>query len=559
MNQCSSNNTAHGSASDYSRENRHDTIEVDGSLHAAENFAPLQSPSRYLAMSSLLDSPRTLEAPLFYGGQWARSPSSRGGEVHNPSTGEVIARVPFCGPEEVDQVVSAAAAAFASWHETPVIERARVMFRFHALMDRQLDDLARLITREHGKTFAEAQAEMKRGLEMVEFCCGIPSLLAGELFPNIAADVDGETARHAVGVCVGITPYNFPSMVPLWMFPVAITCGNTFVLKPSEKVPLSSLRLGELLVDAGLPPGVFNIVHGDQECVRALLEHPQVAAISFVGSTRVAEAIYTTGTRNGKRVQAAGGAKNHLIIMPDADVELAAKALSASAFGCAGQRCMAGSVAVPVGQIADPVVETLARYADSLSVGPSDGEAQYDMGPLINLDAVRRVEGYLESAASEGGRVVLDGRTKRSDTGFLIGPSVVDHVQPGARLAREEVFGPLLSVMRANDLDEAIALGASCPFGNGASIFTQDGRAAREFKRRFNAGMIGINVGVPAPMAWLPFTGWNQSFFGDLHMQGQEGIHFYTRQKMTLTRWFDSPKDSHHDPVWATRKTPPRP
>jgi malonate-semialdehyde dehydrogenase (acetylating)/methylmalonate-semialdehyde dehydrogenase len=428
------------------------------------------------------------------------------------------------------------------------------MFAFHALIDKHFDQLAALVTREHGKTIGEAKAEMKRGLEIVEFCCGIPSLIMGQTLPNIAADVDGETNRHPVGVCVGITPFNFPSMVPMWMFPVAIVCGNTFVLKPSEKVPLSAIRLGELLAEAGLPDGVFNIVHGDAECVDALITHPDVAAISFVGSTRIARAIYEAGTQHGKRVQAAGGAKNHLIIMPDADVDLAVKALAASAYGCTGQRCMAGSVALAVGAVADRLVDELCAYSSAMTVGPTDGGTDVNMGPVINQDAVNRISGYLDIAAGEGAKVALDGRREFDSSGFFIGPSVVDQVRPEMRLAQEEVFGPLLSVIRADDLEQAIAVGQQCPFGNGASIFTNSGHAAREFKRRFNAGMIGINVGVPAPMAWLPFTGWNDSFFGDLHIQGTEGIHFYTRQKMTLTRWFASAGESHEDPVWAGKK-----
>lgn len=493
---------------------------------------------------------------LFMAGKWIDANTDRYGDVFNPSTGLPLARVPLCSKEQTDAVVEAAADALPSWAETPVVDRARIMFRFHALLDQHFDELAALVTREHGKTFAEAQAEMKRGLEMVEFSCGIPSLIMGETIPNIAAEVDGETNRHPVGVCVGITPYNFPSMVPMWMFPVAITCGNTFVLKPSEKVPLSAMRLAELLQQAGLPAGVLNIVHGAKDCVDALLTHPQVAAVSFVGSTKIAHYVYEVGCRHGKRVQAAGGAKNHLIIMPDADLEQATKALAASAYGCAGQRCMAGSVALTVGQAGDPLVETLCHYADGLHVGPTDGGAEVDMGPLINLDAVHRVSSYLEVAQQEGAHVALDGRKKATGEGFVIGPSVVDHVTPNMRLAREEVFGPLLSVIRTDNLEEAMAIGAGCQYGNGASIFTKNGHAAREFKRRFNAGMIGVNVGVPAPMPWLPFTGWNHSFFGDLHIQGKEGVHFYTRQKMTLTRWFQSADDSHHDPVWASQHKP---
>ena len=491
--------------------------------------------------------------PTFAGGQWRRGGSERRGDVYNPSTGQVIASVPFCDAEETASVVQAATAALPAWSETPAVERARVMFQFRHLMAEHFEELASLVTREHGKTLAEARAEVQRGLEMVEFACGAPSLLMGDTLPNIAAGVDAETVRHPVGVCVGVTPYNFPCMVPLWMFPVAIACGNTFVLKPSEKVPLSAVRLGELLEQAGLPPGVFNIVHGDRECVDALLTHPDVAAISFVGSTAIARYIYETGTKNGKRVQAAGGAKNHLIIMPDADLDQSVKALAASAYGCAGQRCMAGSVAVAVGGVADPLVEALRDHAGSLRVGPTDGNENVDMGPVIRREHLQRVAKYLDVAIDEGAAVALDGRRDFEADGFLLGPSIVDRVHPQMRVAQEEIFGPVLSVVRADSLEAALEVGRKSPYGNGASIFTRDGYAAREFKHRFNAGMIGVNVGVPAPMAWFPFTGWNQSFFGDLHIQGTESVHFYTRQKMTLTRWFQSAADSHHDPVWKTR------
>jgi malonate-semialdehyde dehydrogenase (acetylating) / methylmalonate-semialdehyde dehydrogenase len=490
----------------------------------------------------------------FVGGRWQKSASRRSGEVYNPSTGRVIARVPLATAEETAAVVDAAKAASAAWAETPAVERARVLFKFRELLAEHFEELAALVTREHGKTLPEARAEVQRGVEMVEFACGAPSLLMGDTLPNIAAGVDAETNRHPAGVCVGITPYNFPCMVPLWMFPVALACGNAFILKPSEKVPLSSVRLGELLEEAGLPDGVFNIVHGDRECVDALLTHPDVAAISFVGSTAIARYIYETGTKNGKRVQSAGGAKNHLIIMPDADLDQSVKALAASAFGCAGQRCMAGSVAVAVGKVGDPLVEALVDHAGAFRVGPTDGNENVDMGPVIRREHLERVAGYLDIAQREGAAVALDGRRDFAGDGFLLGPSVVDQAEPEMQVVRDEIFGPVLSVVRAADLDAALEVGRHCPYGNGASIFTRDGYAAREFKHRFNAGMIGVNVGVPAPMAWFPFTGWNQSFFGDLHIQGTESIHFYTRQKMTLTRWFKSAAESHHDPVWKTAK-----
>ena len=494
--------------------------------------------------SSAVDS-----VPILSGGKWTEFKTNRAGDVFNPSTGQCIARVPFCSAEQTSQVVEAAAAALPAWAETPVVERTRLMFRFRALLEQHFEELSALVTREHGKTLAEARAEVNRGIEVVEFACGIPSLIMGEVLPNIATDVDAEAVRHPVGVCVGITPYNFPFMVPLWMFPIALTCGNTFVLKPSEKVPLSSVRLGELLADSGLPDGVFNIVHGDRECVDALLDHPKVAAVSFVGSTTIAKYIYERGTAAGKRVQSAGGAKNHLIIMPDADMDQTVKALAASAYGCAGQRCMAGSVAVTVGKAGDPIVEGLVEYASKFRVGPTDGIENVDMGPVIRAEHRDKVANYLDIAKSDGASVALDGRREFKSEGFLLGPSVVDRVKPSMRVWKEEIFGPVLSVVRAADLGEALAVGDQCEYGNGAAIFTRSGYAARQFKQHFNAGMIGINVGVPAPMAWFPFTGWNRSFFGDLHIQGNESIQFYTRQKVTLTRW---PKadDSHLDPVW---------
>src|SRR5215475_9312936 len=505
-------------------------------------------------MSATVTKPSAVETlPIFRSGKWVAAKAKRTSEVFNPSTGKVIGKVPLCDAKETSEVVEAAAAALPSWSETPVVERARLMFRFRALLEHHFEELAALVTHEHGKTLAEARAEVNRGIEVVEFACGIPSLITGEVLPNIAGDVDAEAVRHPVGVCVGITPYNFPFMVPLWMFPIALTCGNTFVLKPSEKVPLSSVRLGELLTEAGVPDGVFNIVHGDRECVDALLDHPQVAAISFVGSTPIAKYIYERGTAAGKRVQSAGGAKNHLIIMPDADLDQTVKALAASAYGCAGQRCMAGSVAVAVGKAADPIVGGLVDYVGKFRVGPTDGNEGVDMGPVIRAEHRDKVASYLDIAKQDGATVALDGRRKFDSDGFLIGPSVVDRVKPTMRVWKEEIFGPVLSVVRAADLDEALAVGDECEFGNGAVIFTRSGYAARQFKQHFNAGMIGINVGVPAPMAWFPFTGWNRSFFGDLHVQGSESIMFYTRQKVTLTRWPKS-DDSHLDPVWRQER-----
>ena len=505
-------------------------------------------------MSDRTNEGSTTDVRILSGDQWVSSRSERTADVYNPSTGHVIARVPLCGPEETVEVLQSAADALLPWSQTPVVDRGRCMFRYRDLLEQKFEELSALVTREHGKTLSEARAEIRRGIEVVEFACGISSLIMGQSLSNVAPNVDAETVRHPVGVCVGITPYNFPAMVPMWMFPIALMCGNTFVLKPSEKVPLTAVRLGELILEAGFPPGVFNIVHGDRECVETLLTHPLTGAISFVGSTAVARAIYETGTRAGKRVQSAGGAKNHMIVMPDADLDLSVKAVAAAAYGCAGQRCMAGSVAVAVGGVGDDFVGGLCDHAGELRVGPTDCVEDVDMGPLIRKSHLERVAGYLDVAHSEGAAVALDGRRSFDSNGFLLGPSVVDSVDPVMRVAKEEIFGPLLCVVRVPDLDAALKLGRECPYGNGASIFTRDGYAAREFKAHFNAGMIGINVGVPAPMAWFPFTGWNESFFGDLHIQGTEAIQFYTRQKVSLTRWFASPEESHHDPVWKTER-----
>ena len=494
--------------------------------------------------------------PMLSGGKWSNSPSKRGSDVYNPSTGKIIARVPFCSADEVNKVVEIAHEALPAWANKPVVQRCHFLFKFRELLTQHAEEIARCVTREHGKTMVESRASVARGIEVVEFACGVPSLIMGQSIQNIAREVDCETIRHPVGVCAGITPFNFPAMVPLWMYPIAIACGNTFVLKPSEKVPLSSVMIGKLLQETGLPEGVFNVVHGDKEAVDALLHHPLVKAISFVGSTPVAKYIYEEGTRNGKRVQSAGGAKNHLIIMPDADLDQAVAALQSSAFGCAGERCMAGSIAVGVGDVASRLVDNLVAKASRMKVGRTDEGADVDMGPVISKEHMHKIEGYLDIAPKEGATVALDGRKARGSAageGFILGPSVIDKVEPGMRVAREEIFGPVLSVIRAKTLDEALAIGKKSEYGNGASIFTRDGYAARQFKHHFNAGMIGINIGVPAPMAWFPFTGWNKSFFGDLHIQGTESIAFYTQQKMTMTRWFESANESHHDPVWKQK------
>ncbi|REJ94249.1 MAG: methylmalonate-semialdehyde dehydrogenase (CoA acylating) [Planctomycetota bacterium] len=484
------------------------------------------------------------------GGTFQAASTDRFEDVFNPSTGEIIAQVPLSGREDAQAAVIAAGRALSSWSQTPVIDRARVMFRYRDLLEQHFDDVARLITRENGKTLAESRAELRRGIEVVEFACGIPSLFMGRSLADVARDVDADVMRHPVGVCAGITPYNFPAMVPMWMFPIALVCGNSFILKPSEKVPLTANRIGELLLQAGCPEGVFNVLHGGRECVDALLESPGVAAISFVGSTPVAREIYRRGAEYGKRVQAAGGAKNFCLVMPDADPVLAVQALAAASFGCGGQRCMATSIAVPVGDAADSLIDRLAQHAGSLRVGPTHEGDDVDLGPLIRAQHVERVCSHIESAAEGGATVVLDGRRSEPGGGFFLDPSIVDHVAPEMDVARTEIFGPLLSVIRAATLNEALRMGRDCEFGNGASIFTRDGYAARRFRDDFPAGMIGINVGVPAPMAWFPFTGWNNSFFGDLHVQGTEGIQFYTRQKVTLTRWLKPTGDDPRDPVW---------
>ena len=511
-------------------------------------------PSELPSMPATAAAPSSVQSiPMLVNGQWITSASTRTSDVFNPSTGQTIARVPLASAAETHAAVEAAHAAFAGWSETPVVERARLLFRYREALMKRFDELANLVTREHGKTLVEARASVQRGIEVVEFACGAPTLLMGQTLPQLARSVDGETVRHPLGVCVGITPFNFPAMVPMWMFPVALACGNTFILKPSEKVPLTSNVLAECLVEAGCPAGVFNVVHGDKESVDALLTHPLVRAISFVGSTTIAKYVYETAHRHHKRVQAAGGAKNHLIIMPDADLDQAVSALQASAFGCAGERCMAGSIALPVGNVADRFVDRLVEKSGQMSVGRTDNGERVDMGPLISAPHRDRVASYLDIGKSEGATVALDGRADVPADGFFLKPSVIDHVRPEMRVATDEIFGPVLSVIRSNTLDEALEVGRKSPFGNGASIFTQSGWAAREFKHRFNAGMIGINIGVPAPMAWFSFTGWNASFFGDLHIQGPESILFYTQGKTTMTRWFETASDAAHDPVWRQR------
>jgi malonate-semialdehyde dehydrogenase (acetylating)/methylmalonate-semialdehyde dehydrogenase len=465
--------------------------------------------------------------------------------VFNPSQGEVIAEVPDCTKEDVARAVESARKALSGWAETPPNDRARFLFRYKQLLEENFEALARLVTREHGKTIEESRGDVRRGIDVVEMACGIPTLLMGQFLDNVAKGIDGHVLRQPVGVCAGITPFNFPAMVPMWMYPVAIACGNTFILKPSPKVPLTAMRLAELTADAGLPPGVLNVVHGGKGVVDALLRHPDVAAISFVGSTQVARYIYETGTANGKRVQAAGGAKNYMVVLPDAELDFTTGAMMGAAFGCSGQRCMAGSVAVAVEGAGEPLLKRLREATAVLKVGPTDQDDSVAMGPLVDAAARDRVLHYLELGVKEGASLVADGRksaARASSRGFFVGPSVFDRAQPDMQIVRDEIFGPVLSVMRAASLDEAIAQANRSPYGNGAVIFTSDGAAARKFTREIQCGMVGVNVGVPAPMAAFPFSGWNQSFFGDLHMQGLEGIQFYTRSKVVLSRWNPSGK-----------------
>lgn len=478
--------------------------------------------------------------PNFIGGEWIESKTART-PVFNPSIGEVIAECPAGSAADASAAVEAAQAAFPAWMETPPVERARVFFKFKTLLEENFEELIRLNSREHGKTLTESRGDVKRGIENVEFACGVPSLLMGEVLENIARGIDCEAIRQPLGVCAGITPFNFPAMVPLWMYPIAIVCGNAFVLKPSEKVPLTAIKIAKLLAQAGLPKGVLNVVHGGREVVDALLTHPKVKAVSFVGSTPIAKYIYETGTKHGKRVQSNGGAKNYVILMPDADVENSTRGVIEAAFGCAGERCMAGSTAVVVGAAEKNVLPALVEATRKIKTGPTDREKQPEMGAVITKQHRDRVQELISIGEQQGAKVLADGRgvkVPEAPNGFFVGATILDQVQNGMTVAQEEIFGPVLNVMRMDDLDAAIELANKSFYGNGASIFTRSGKAAREFKHRVNCGMVGINIGVPASMAWFPFNGWNESFFGDLHMQGREGVQFFTQLKVTTSRWF---------------------
>lgn len=474
----------------------------------------------------------------FIGGQSVLARGTQTVPVHNPSTGEIIALTPLSIAADVDAAVAAAAQAFVHWSRVPAPKRASVLFRYRERLEQHADELARLVTRENGKTLEEARGDVRRGIEVVEFACGIAHLLKGESLPQVAEQIDAVTMREPLGVCAGITPYNFPAMVPMWMFPLAIACGNTFVLKPSEKVPLTAIRLAELFAEAGLPDGVFNLVHGGREVVDALCMHPGVAAVSFVGSSQVAEHVYALGSRSGKRVQAAGGAKNVLLVLPDAEPDPTLRAILGSSFGCAGQRCMAGSVLMGVGEkTADEWRDRVTAALADFKVADPGVHADASMGPVIDGTARARVASFLTGAAAEGATVAYDGAARVPGGGFFAGPALVDRVRPGMALFEQEIFGPVLSLVRPRTLDEAIATMGQLSFGNGASIFTSSGAAARQFVRDMPAGMLGVNIGVPAPMAQFSFSGWNRSFYGDLHVQGVEGVLFYTRQKCVLSRW----------------------
>ena len=493
--------------------------------------------------------------------------SGRTSDVFHPATGRIQARVPLARSSEVDSAVAAAAAAFPGWSAQPPLRRARVLFRFREIFDRRIDEIATIINREHGKVFSDAKGEATRGLEVVEFATGIPQLLKGEFTEQVGTGVDSYSMRQPLGVVAGITPFNFPAMVPMWMFPVAIACGNTFILKPSERDPSASLLIAEMLKEAGLPDGVFNVIHGDKTAVDAILHHPGIAAVSFVGSTPIAEYVYTTGTSTGKRIQALGGAKNHLIVMPDADLDQAADALTGAAFGSAGERCMAISIAVAVGKdTADNLIAKLQTRIAALTIGSGAPgiTPEADLGPLVTKTHLDKVTSYVELGLEEGATLVVDGRnplvardssvegdalqpvhhdpekngaSAPDGAGFFLGACLFDHVQPHMRIYKEEIFGPVLGVVRVNNFETALQLINDHEFGNGTSLFTRDGDTARDFTRRVQAGMIGINVPIPVPMAFHSFGGWKRSLFGDHAVHGPEGVRFYTRIKTVTTRW----------------------
>jgi malonate-semialdehyde dehydrogenase (acetylating)/methylmalonate-semialdehyde dehydrogenase len=477
----------------------------------------------------------------YVGGRKIAGASGRFGNVYDPTTGTVAARAPYASRADVESAIADALRAFPAWAATPALKRARVMFRFRELLAEHADELARVVASEHGKVLGDARGEVQRGLEVVEFVCGVPHLLKGEFSDSVGHGLDSYSMRQPLGVAAGVTPFNFPVMVPLWMLAPAIACGNTFVLKPSEKDPSATLRMAELLVEAGAPPGVLNVVIGDKEAVDTLLADPRVQAVSFVGSTPVARYVYATAAAHGKRVQSMGGAKNHLVVLPDADLQQTVDAIVGAAYGSAGERCMAVSVAVPVGKrTADALVERLAERVRALRIGPST-RTDVDMGPLVTGEHRDRVRGYVDHGVDEGAELVVDGRSyagpKGYESGFFLGGSLFDRVRPEMRVYREEIFGPVLSVARADTLDDALRLASDHEFGNGVSIFTRDGGSAREFAQRVQAGMVGINVPIPVPLAFYSFGGWKHSAFGDQAQHGMEGVRFYTRLKTVTSRW----------------------
>jgi malonate-semialdehyde dehydrogenase (acetylating) / methylmalonate-semialdehyde dehydrogenase len=481
----------------------------------------------------------------FIDGQHMPGNSGRTSPVYDPATGEIRHQVSLASVEDTRSAIAAARAALPGWATTTPLRRARVMFRFRDLLERHMGELAALITAEHGKTLNDAQGEITRGLEVVEFACGIPHLLKGEHSESVGTGVDSWSLRQPVGVCAGITPFNFPAMVPMWMFPIALACGNTFILKPSERDPSCPLRLAELLQEAGLPDGAFNVLNGDKEAVDVLLTDPQVAAVSFVGSTPIAETIYRTASEHGKRVQALGGAKNHMVVMPDADLDQAVNALMGAAYGSAGERCMAISVAVAVGDVGDPLVERLIPRVGDLKVAPGS-DATAEMGPVVTESHRARILDYIDSGIAEGAKLVVDGRDLRvsgHEKGFFLGGSLFDRVEPQMRIYREEIFGPVLVVVRVPDFDSALHLVNQHEFGNGTAIFTRDGGTARAFSHAVQAGMVGINVPIPVPMAYHSFGGWKRSLFGNLHVHGPDGVRFYTRLKTITASWPDEPSD----------------
>jgi malonate-semialdehyde dehydrogenase (acetylating) / methylmalonate-semialdehyde dehydrogenase len=475
------------------------------------------------------------------GKPWTGEAAVRG-DIYNPATGRVSGTVDFGGAAEVGAAVAAASAALPGWRETSLVKRAGVMFAFRELVRQHSGDLAALITAEHGKVLSDAAGEVARGLEVVDFACGIPHLLKGGFSENVSTGVDAYSIRQPVGVVAGITPFNFPAMVPMWMFPIALACGNAFVLKPSEKDPSASVLMAELLAEAGLPDGVFNVVQGGKDAVDALLTHPEVRGVSFVGSTPIARYVYETGTAHGKRVQALGGAKNHMVVLPDADLDLAADAAVNAGFGSAGERCMAISVVVAVDPIGDELVARISDRIAGLTVGPGADEGS-EMGPLVTREHRDKVATYLDSGVEDGATLAVDGRahpvTGDPAGGFWLGPTVLDHVTPSMRCYRDEIFGPVLSVVRADSYAAALAVINANPYGNGTAIFTNDGGAARRFTHEVEVGMVGVNVPIPVPMAFYSFGGWKASLFGDTHVHGTEGVHFYTRGKAITSRWLD--------------------